>query len=301
MSRVVVTGANGFIGTWTVGELLKRGYDVVAIDVETERLTRKFGENPGLSIFQVDVLDEKLHNFIGPGDKVLHLAAVAHFITREKVVKAVQVNVAGTCNVLEACINSHAERIVYSSTGSVYAPNVAVPIRENGRLGPTPENYYGWTKLQAEHWIRVYSPFPHIILRYGYVYGALKDWGAIGDWIYHKIPKGESPEVYGGHQTNDFVYVKDVVDANLLALESKHLNETYNIGTGRANSILDVCDSCIRLAGSTLKPRILPARRIDWPVFVYDISKARAILGYEPKWPIEKGIEDMISHIPERT
>ena len=79
---------------------------------------------------------------------------------------------------------SKAERIIDSSTGSVYASNIAVPIRENGELGPRPKNYYGWCKLQAERWIRNYKKFtPHVILLYGYIYDILKSWGAIGDWM----------------------------------------------------------------------------------------------------------------------
>ena len=297
MKRVICTGANGFIGTHTVKALLDKGYEVTALDLNIERLRELLGHHPRLNFFKANIVSDDLSNFIQEGDKVLHLAAVAHFITRKDALKAVQVNVGGTINVLEGC-NKKAERIVYSSTGSVYASNVAVPIRENGELGPRPENYYGWSKLQAERWIQNYKKLtPHVILRYGYIYGILKSWGAIGDWMYNKIPKGEAPLIYGGQQTNDFTYVKDIVEANLLDLETPYINETINIGTGRAVNIRDACEACLSLSGSTLNAKIEPSRSFDYPIFLYDIAKARTLLRYSPKWTLREGISDMLKEM----
>jgi len=290
MTVVVVTGAGGFIGCHTVRKLLAEGYKVKAVDKNLIPLA----SNPNLTVYQLDICNGPLSTVIEAGDKVLHLGAIAHFIGREDAAKAVQVNVVGTINVLETCLKKHAERVVYSSTGSVYSPHATIPIREDALLGPSDDNYYGWSKLQAEQWIQIYQRFlPAIILRYAYVYGPQKDWGAIGGFI-KNIQNGEPPIVFGGRQTNDFIYVKDVVDANLLALETAYINQIYNIGTGRATSIKDACDLCLKALKSNLKMTITPTRTFDVSAFVYDISKAQSILKFEPKWTLYDGIEDMV-------
>lgn len=290
---VVVTGANGFIGFHTVQALLERGYKVKAVDLNTENLTR-LAMDPKLAIHQIDVTSLALKNVLEVGDKMLHLAAVAHFVGRQDAGKAVETNVNGTINVLECCLQKHVERIVYSSTGSVYSRDASVPIREDAKLGPSEDNYYGWSKLQAEQWIQIYQRFlPYIILRYAYVYGPNKDWGAIGAFI-KQLRNKEQPVVFGGNQTNDFIYVQDVVDANLLALETSYTNQAYNIGTGRATSIRDACEYCIEALDSRLQPKYEPARSFDYPVFVYDISKANTLLNFMPKWNLLHGIKDMV-------
>ena len=291
--RVVVTGANGFVGTHTVRQLLDRGDQVVALDLNTDGLSKRFKHNKNCKVVQCDILSEKLKDHISQGDKVLHLAAVPRFGEAERnPQRAVRVNVEGTLNVVQACIEKKAERVVYSSTGSVYSRNATVPIREDAPREPS--NIYGLTKKQAEDWIIMYGGrLPYVILRYGYVYGKGKDWGAVGAFL-KRLKEGKRPIVFGGKQTNDFIYVKDVVQANLLALESHLLNQIYNIGSGRATSIKDVCELCIKAVGSNLTMEIKPARAFDFPVFVYDISKAQTLLGFEPKWNIMDGIEDIL-------
>jgi len=290
---VVVTGANGFIGYHTTNALLERGTPVKAVDLHTQKLAR-LAMHDHLRIYQLDVTTPAFANVLEPRDKVLHLAAVAHFVGRADANKAVHINVNGTINVLEACIHKDAERLVYSSTGSVYASGVPVPIREDAPLGPSDDNYYGWSKLQAEQWIRIYHRFiPHVILRYAYVYGPDKDWGAVGAFL-TRLAHHESPIVYGGNQTNDFVYVQDVVQANIAALETNYTNQAFNIGTGRATSIRDACEYCIEAMESTIEARYEPARSFDYPVFVYDISKANTLLNYVPHWNLLHGIKEMV-------
>jgi len=293
--KVIVTGANGFIGIHTVRELLKKGYNVEAVDVKTEGL-KEFSNDKRCAIRNMDILDEDFKNLIERGDKVLHLAAVARFETAESNPQlAVRVNVEGTLNVIEACIEKKADRLVYSSTGSVYSLNAPVPLREDAPREPS--SVYGLTKKMAEDWIMFYGgQLPYVILRYGYIYGKGKDWGAIGAFM-KRLSNNERPVVLGGNQTNDFVYVKDVVEANWLALETRYTNQAYNIGTGRATSIRDVCEYCIKAMESDLKMKIEPARTFDYPIFVYDISKARTLLRFEPEWNVLNGITDMVKEL----
>jgi len=241
----------------------------------------------------MNILDEDFKKLIEMGDKVLHLAAVARFDTAEaNPQRAVRVNVEGTLNIIQACIEKKANRLVYSSTGSVYSLDAPVPIREDAPRNPS--SLYGLTKKMAEDWIMFYgNQLPHVILRYGYIYGKGKDWGAVGAFL-KRLSNNEQPVVFGGDQTNDFVYVKDIVKANLLALETVYTNQAYNIGTGRATSIRDVCEYCIKAMKNNLKMKIEPARTFDYPIFVYDISKARTLLRFEPEWNVLNGIIDMV-------
>jgi len=293
--NVIVTGANGFIGLHTIRGLLRMGYNIKAVDVKTERL-EEFSSNEHCAVHNLDVTDDDFKDLIMMGDKVLHLAAVARFETADaNPRRAVQVNVEGTLNVIQACIEKKAERLVYSSTGSVYSLDAPVPIREDAPRKPS--SVYGMTKKMAEDWIMFYgNRLPYVILRYGYIYGKDKDWGAIGAFI-KKLSNNERPVIFGGNQTNDFVYVKDVVEANLLALETTYTNQAYNIGIGRATSIRDVCDYCIKAMKSDLKMKIEPARTFDYSIFVYDISKATTLLRFEPKWSVLDGITDMMKEL----
>ena len=291
--RVVVTGANGFVGLHTVRGLLDAGYDVLAVDLIDSELKAKFGREKHCTITAMNILSGDFKNLIEKEDKVLHLAAIARFgDARRNPQKAVRVNIEGTLNVIQACIEKKAERLVYSSTGSVYSHNVPIPIREDARREP--DSIYGLTKKQAEDWIFSYGEnLPYVILRYGYIYGKDKDWGAVGAFL-KRLKEGERPIVFGGKQTNDFMYIKDIVQANLLALETEHIRQVYNIGSGRATSIKDVCELCIKAMKTDLTMEIKPARAFDFPVFVYDISKAQTLLNFDPKWNLYNGIEDIL-------
>jgi len=292
MTRVVVTGANGFIGLHTVKALLKRGYDVAAIDIDVGRVNKIFDEH--LTVHLLDITKDKLEPFLLPGDKILHLAAVSRFAPAElNPEMTIRVNVEGTLRVISAAREKKAERLVFSSTGSVYAQDVEVPIREDARREPV--SIYGLSKKFAEDLIMYYGRLNlrYVILRYGYVYGPGKDWGAIGAFL-KRLSQNQPPVVYGGAQSNDFVYINDIVQANLQALETHHTNYAYNVGTGRAYSILDVANLCCELTGKQYEPEIKPPRTYDYQLFVYDITKAKTLLKYQPKWNIYNGIRDMI-------
>jgi len=290
--KVIVTGANGFIGLHTVKELLKRGYQVAAVDKEIDRVNKILSAD--LTVYKLDIVRDDLTTVIERGDKVIHLAAVSRFKpAQENPEMAFQVNVMGTLKIILACLEESAERLIYSSTGSVYAPDVNVPIVETARREPV--SIYGLTKKMAEDLIFYFGKqyLRYVVLRYGYVYGPGKTWGAVGAFL-ELLREGKQPVIYGGSQINDFVYVKDVVNANLLALETPYVNQTYNIGTGRPMKILDVYDTCRRVLGSEIEPRILPPREFDYTLFVYDIRKAQTLLNYEPKWKLEDALRTYV-------
>jgi len=288
MGRVVVTGAAGFIGRHTVKELDRRGYSVDALDIAESR----FEEPKRINYVNCDVTED-LSNNIEKGDKILHLAAIARFDSAETDPNlALKVNVLGTLNIIQACIKKEAERLVYSSTGSVYPKNPQLPITEDTERRPT--SMYGLTKMMAEDLIFLYGDkLPYIILRYGYVYGKGKDWGAVGAFL-KLLNEGKAPTIYGGRQMNDFIYVKDIVEANILALETPFTNKVYNIGTGKPTSIHEVCQICLKAIRTDIKPIVKPPRPFDFSDFVYDTTKAEKLLGFKAKWTLEEGIVDSL-------
>ncbi|GAI29312.1 unnamed protein product, partial [marine sediment metagenome] len=172
--RVVITGSNGFIGKHIVKELLRNGYETLPIDIKNKT-------NP------IDFTASDFKDHLQEGDKVLHLGAIANFHDAEVNPQlAVRTNVEGTLNVIKACMKKKVERLVHASTGSIYDSLCPIPVKEDAVRNP--KSIYGLTKRQAEDWIFHYgqtkrdthAELPYIILRYPYVYGVGKDWGAIG-------------------------------------------------------------------------------------------------------------------------
>lgn len=288
MPRVVVTGAVGFIGKHTVEELHRRKYSVVALDIEKDS-TEKI---EGVDRINCDITED-LSGYIKGEDKILHLAAIARFDVAERNPRlALEVNVLGTLNVIQACIKKKVERLVYCSTGSVYPRNSPTPIDES--IERKPSSIYGLSKMMAEDLVLLHGDrLPHIILRYGYVYGKGKDWGAIGAFL-RLLKEGKSPTIYGGRQMNDFIYVKDIVEANILALETPFTNKVYNIGTGKPTSIFEAYRTCLKATGTDIEPTIESPRPFDFSDFVYDTSKAEKLLAFKAKWSLKEGIRDSL-------
>ena len=283
--KVVITGAGGFIGQYMMKALKTQGHEVLGLDLI-----------PSEGVIECDINSPKLAKYINKGDRVLHLAAVATFSgAATKPYIAIRTNIEGLMNVVQACIKKGAERLVFTSSGAVYSKNIPdVPILESA---PTvPPSLYGITKKAGEDIIIHYGgELPFVILRYGYIYGQGKSWGAIGSFL-QLLKEKKRPKIFGGEQAIDFTYIKDIVDATILALETKHTNEVFNIGSGRAVKILHVCDYCVKALNSDIKPKILPSRKYDSLIFLYDISKAKRLLGFEPKWRLFDGIRDMINY-----
>lgn len=276
--RIVVTGSSGFIGGHTVKALLAKGYAVVGYDIANG----------------FDLLDyRQLCNVIRRGDKVIHEAAIARFAEADaNPLLTYRVNVQGTENVAKACARNGAERLVYASTGSVYIPiEKEPPITEDFPVRGN--SVYACSKCTAEKIVQEYST-PWVILRYAHLYGEGKiGHGAIGGFI-DKMNKGLAPVIYGGKQSNDFCFYKDVVQANLLALETENVNEAYNIGTGTELTTIKVFEIMRKFFKYDKEFEVKEGRIVDPPRFVYNISKARKLLGYNPQYSFEAGLKDWL-------
>ncbi|MDD4271846.1 MAG: NAD-dependent epimerase/dehydratase family protein [Patescibacteria group bacterium] len=274
---ILITGHLGFVGKHTVRRLSDLGHKVVGYDIIEGNDIRDY---------------DKLLKMIEPGMKILHLAAVSTFWGADKdPIEAFTTNALGTKNIIQAAKAKGAERVVYASTGSVYMPIVEQPpLTENHRaMG---NSHYGCSKRLGELYV-LQADSPYVILRYAHLYGQGKEKeGAVGGFI-DRMRRGMAPVLYGGKQSNDFCYIKDVVQANELALFTPNLNEIYNIGTGEETTTEDIFKIMRKVSGYNKDFEYQEQRLVDASRFFYDISKAQKLLGYNPQWSLKKGIEDM--------
>lgn len=281
---ILITGGLGFVGTETAKLLRENGYDVFEYDLMNG----------------YDIRDKtqvhKTFSQLRP-DRVLHLAAIARFADADKDPRlAFETNVVGTKNVAEVCSNLHIP-LVYSSTGSVYMPILQDPpiTEEFPAVG---NSVYGCTKALGELYVRETL---HIILRYAHLYGREKrSHGLIGGFL-DRINRGLAPTLYGGKQSNDFTYIKDVARANLLALTTPwdRWNQTYNIGTGEELSAEEAGKMICELSGYEGKIEKKPQRTVDPQSFDFDCTKAEKMLGFKAQYNFRQGLEDMFNEISE--
>ena len=274
-----ITGHLGFVGQHTIKRLKDLGHRIVGYDIIEGNDIRDY---------------DKLLKMIEPGMKVLHLAAVSTFWGADAdPINAYTTNALGTKNVVQAAKAKGAERVVYASTGSVYMPIIdPPPLTENHRaMG---NSHYGCSKRLGELYL-LQASVPYVILRYGHLYGQGKEkGGAVGGFI-DRMRRGAAPVLYGGKQSNDFCYIKDVVQANELSLFTQNLNEIYNIGTGEETTTEDIFKIMREISHYNKDFEYQDQRSVDANRFFYDISKAQKFLGYRPNWSLRKGLEDMWS------
>lgn len=280
--KILVTGNLGFVGSETQKLLDKEGHEVVGYDIMA-----------GCDIRDKSQLKQKVGQ-TGP-DRILHLAAIARFAEADKDPKlAHETNVLGTKNVAEVAGLFHIP-VVYASTGSVYMPiRQEPPITEE--FEACGNSVYGCTKYLGETYIKS-NQMPWIILRYAHLYGKEKRMhGLIGGFM-DRIQRGLAPTLYGGKQSNDFTYIKDVARANLLALTSPwdKWNQIYNVGTGEELSAEKAGEIVCKIAGWDGEVERKEQRTVDPGRFVYDCSKAERMLGFKAEYDFESGLKDMFT------
>jgi UDP-glucose 4-epimerase len=300
--RALVTGVAGFIGSTLAEQLLADGADVVGVDCFTDYYPRALKErnlsaarrHPRFRFVESRIQDADLRSLLADRTHVFHLAAQAG--VRKSWGRDFSVytsnNVEATQMLLEACAGLTLERVVYSSSSSVYGDNVPLPMREDAL--PQPVSPYGVTKLAAEQLCYLYyvnERVPTVSLRYFTVYGPRQR----PDMGFHKFLRAtllDQPiTVYGdGEQTRDFTFVHDAVAANVAAATRGVPGRVYNIGGGSRVSINQVLEMIGRVSGRRPRVTVNPAQKGDMRHTYADTSLARADLGFVPKVGLEEGL-----------
>jgi UDP-glucose 4-epimerase len=310
-SKILVIGGAGFIGSHVVSELLKTDVgEIVVYDNFTRGKKSNISESlkdkrcriniNGGDIRDVDLLNDAMKDV----DGVIHLAAMWLLHCKDYPRTAFNVNMEGTFNVLEACVNNNIKRLVYSSSASVYGDAVEVPMTEEHPFNN--RNFYGATKIAGEAMCRAFYDrygLDYVGLRYMNVYGPHQDQTAAYTGVIpimlNKIDANEQPVVNGdGSQAYDFIYVEDVGRYNISAMESNKTDEFYNVGTGIQTNIKELCDMILDLKDSDLKVKYNPYDEDDARRLVQNrigcTKKSEKDLQFIPKYNLRQGLQELI-------
>ena len=299
MTKTLVTGGAGFIGSNLVRALLERGDEVRVLD------NFSTGSRTNLVGLDVEIVEgelrsyERVHNAVRGAEVVYHLGALG------SVPRSVQdpltsnaVNVEGTMNVLLAARDEGVRRVVYASSSSIYGSAGQLPRTE--AMAPDPISPYAVAKLAAERYCisfgRVYERFESVVVRYFNVFGpnqsALSQYAAVVPLFLTAVAGGEPVVVHGdGEQSRDFTYVSNAVDATLRAADADGARgRVLNVAAGSPATVNELADTVGRILGKPVDQRFEPARAGDVRDSWADVGEARRVLGYEPAVGLEEGL-----------
>jgi UDP-glucose 4-epimerase len=298
--KYVVTGGAGFIGSHIVKALVKQGDSVTVIDNLNTGKEENLGSVKDKIIFvKGDILDKKLlENITRDVDGVFHQAALAS--VQDSFVKPDEyndVNVNGTENILRLAKKNNF-KIVYASSSSVYGNPKRIPIKESDDKNPI--NPYAETKLKKEELAIKYSKMGVKIigLRYFNVFGngQSKEYAGVLKIFLERIRDELPPKINGdGSQSRDFVYVEDVVEANIMSMKSEIDYEFFNVGTNTSITILDLAKTIIKFSGLNIEPIFNPALEGDVKETIANVDLIREKIGWQPKVMLVEWIEGIVS------
>mgnify|MGYP000383214112 FL=1 len=297
--KYAVTGGAGFIGSHLVKNLVERGNEVIVIDnlntgkkENIEKISKK------IDFFEIDIRDfSAVEDILKNIDGVFHEAALASVQDSFRIPdEFFEVNVNGTENIFKIG-KKLGIKIVYASSSSVYGNPIRIPIKESD--GKNPFNPYAKTKLEGDKLAEKYAKngLKVIGLRYFNVFGPRqsKEYAGVIKLFLERIQQGLSPLINGdGLQVRDFVYVDDVVNANILAMESNIDGEFFNIGTNSTISVLDLANIIIKFSGLKLKPIHQPAVPGDVKATQADITKAKMMLKWKPTTDLKDWLKSAV-------
>jgi UDP-glucose 4-epimerase len=301
--KILVTGAAGFIASHVADAYVDAGHEVVIVDDLSRGSLRNV--NPKARFYQCDIRDQGAIEEIFESEKP---AIVNHHAAQMDVRRGVReplfdadVNILGSLNLLQAAIAHKVKRFIYiASAGAGYGEPKHMPVPEDYPINPiTP---YGISKHTVEHYLFTFSflyGLHYVVLRYGNVYGPRQNsQGEAGVFAIfsEQMLAGVQPVIYGdGNKVRDYVYISDVVAANVAALE-RGTNEIFNIGTGVETRDLGVFQIVRSLLGKQVEPKYAPRRPGEIDRICLDISKANALLNWRPQVTLSKGASLTVSY-----
>lgn len=305
--RILVIGGAGLIGSHVVDQLIDTEVaEIIVYDNFFRGVRdnlRSALQDPRVSIFphggdilHSDILERAMKGV----DGVFHLAALWLLQCHEYPRAAFDVNIRGTFNVIEAAIRNKVQRVVYSSSASVYGEALEIPMTEEHPYNNF--TFYGATKIAGEHMFKSLGHrygLPWVGLRYMNVYGPRQDYKgayiAVMMKILDRIEQGLAPVVYGdGGQRYDFIYVGDVAQANVLAMQADASGSNYNVGRGTGTSIKELCELLLKLTGSNLKIDYQPAGETFVTNRIGSVEAAERDLGFRWSVDLEAGMRRLI-------
>ena len=309
MAKICVTGAAGFIGGHLAEELLRQGHEVAGLDDFSSGKRENaalLARHPSFTLVEGSIADpDAALRAVAGATWVFHLAAIPSVpLSVAEPERTNAVNVGGTVNLLETARKAGVQRVVLACSCAAYGDGPEQPKHEG--LVPRPMSPYAAQKIACELYAQTYTRaygLPCVALRYFNVYGPRQDpkseYAAAIPRFTTRLLQGQRPIVFGdGQQTRDFVHISDVVRANLLAATSdKGPGEVVNVASGVSSSLIDLIATLKQVIGSSaagLEIEHQASRAGDLRESSADISKARAVLGYEPRVQLKEGLAGVV-------
>jgi UDP-glucose 4-epimerase len=305
--RVLVTGGAGFIGSHIAEEYLSTGWDVTIVDDLSRG--REVNLPKGARFVRADIRSAEARDLVAKGrfDVLNHHAAQIDVrLSVEKPAFDADINLVGFVNLLEGATAGGVKRVVFASSGGVvYGDPEVLPTPETAPKGPI--SPYGVSKLAGEYYLRalgLLGGFEGVAMRYANVFGPRQDpkseAGVVAIFV-SRILAGQKLIVFGdGTQTRDYVFVRDVARANVLASTAKMPpasgidDSAVNIATARQTSVIELAETVGRVMGKPPEIEFAPARPGELLRSSLDIAKAKRVLGWAPEWSFDRGLPELV-------
>ena len=296
--NILVTGGAGFIGSHVVDAYIENHHNVVIIDDLSRG--RKEYINPKATFHQISISDPQLANIIQKESiEVInhHAAQISVSDSVKNPVKDAESNIIGTLQLLQNAVECGADKFIFASTGgAIYGEQDYFPARENHPQKPT--SPYGLSKLSAEGYLRFYKEqygLKFIIFRYGNVFGPRQNPNGEAGVVaifYNRLLKGQAPIINGdGEQTRDYIFVRDIAHANLLALNLDG-SDTFNVGTGQETSVNELTHLILEVAESDIDVQTSKKNNFEQRRSSLDCKKLKVSLNWSPKVSLKEGLSE---------
>ncbi|MCO6472765.1 MAG: NAD-dependent epimerase/dehydratase family protein [Melioribacteraceae bacterium] len=308
MLKIVIAGGAGFIGSNLAGYFLDKGEEVLVIDNLRTGKEENLNNFNNINFVRGSITDKKLveENLSG-ADVVFNMAALVSVPESvDKPLETVEINTKGVINLLEASLKHNVKKVVLSSSAAIYGNNPQLPKKTN--MFPEPVSPYAITKLSGEYFLNLYTKehdLKTVSLRYFNVYGPKQDpksqYAAAIPIFIERSLKNEKIIIYGdGQQTRDFIYIDDVVKANVSAFEKQDVTGVYNVANGESITILELAQKIIEATNSKSAIKFAGERKGDVKHSLASIESTREKLGFKPSVKLEDGLMKTIQYFERK-